>query len=200
MVAQRLTQAFRQHRDPIAGPFAVAYNHLTPIEVEILHAHGESLADAQAGSVEEHADQPGHALETRQHAPRLDSRHDDRDARRLPRANDTVNAIQRLLQNVRIQEQDRGERLVLRRGGDVLPCCQVRQERVDVLLAEPAWMHLTIEPEKPADPVEVCLLGSRAVMTSAKCSNHTVVEPRSRATKKRAPANGRSQGLRLRTA
>src|SRR5262249_20089714 len=67
-------------------------------------------------------------------------------------------------EDVLIEKQERGKRLVLRRGGDVSLRRQVTQESRDLGLAETRWVTLAAPENKALDPVHVSLLRAPAVV------------------------------------
>src|SRR5581483_553637 len=66
-----------------------------------------------------------------------------------------------------IKEEERRERLVLRRRGDVALGREPVEERGHLRRAHLRRMPPTMEPDEPADPVPVRLLGAHAVMARA---------------------------------
>lgn len=92
----------------------------------------------------------------------------DTEHRRHPhqalRAHDPVEPRQGLLQHLLVQEQQRGERLILRRRRDVPLGGEMTQERSDLRRPQFAGMPLAGKEDKAPDPLDVTLLRAGAVM------------------------------------
>jgi hypothetical protein len=76
-----------------------------------------------------------------------------------------------------IQKQDRRQRLVLGRCGDIAPHGKMGQKHRHLGLAHLRRMPLALEQDKPLDPIDVALLGAQAVMPAAQYLAHMVQQP-----------------------
>lgn len=111
---------------------AIAHDDLAAREVEVLDAQLQALLQPQARSVEQARHEPVHARQVSEHPLHLPAREDDRKPGRPARAHDRVEPGQRRLERLAVQEEDGGERLVLRAGGNLAFNGQVGQEPLDV--------------------------------------------------------------------
>ena len=74
---------------------------------------------------------------------------------------DLAQPVELAAEHALVQEEDRGERLVLRGRGDAALGGEAGQERGDLGLPHLVGMSPAVEPDEPADPAEIGLLGAR---------------------------------------
>jgi hypothetical protein len=87
--------------------------------------------------------------------------------------NDAFDAVERLLQDMLVEKGNRRQRLVLRgRGDDVLLDGQVCQETVDFGFGKFAWLVAIVKLDVSANPVDVGLFGTTAIVPDA---NHSTM-------------------------
>jgi hypothetical protein len=88
--------------------------------------------------------------------------------RRHPGAHDVAEGFDGPSEDVAVEEEERAERLRLRGGRDVLPRGEVREEGVDLGLAQLVRGALAVEGGVALHPADVRLLGAQAVMPRAE--------------------------------
>jgi hypothetical protein len=93
-------------------------------------------------------------------------------------APDTIEQRELARQHFAEKKQQRALRLVLRRSGDVQLDSQVRKKRLDMRSRQIRWMAIAMEPDEAFDPVDVCLLGTKAVVLEPDAVADLVEQPR----------------------
>ena len=132
MSLQRSRCAVRENRHAVLLTLAVAHHDLRVLEVDVLHAQSQRLHEAQPAAVQQLRDQVKRRLELREQRLHLSPRQNDRHVLRRAGANDVLEPRQLDLEYVAVQEQDRRQRLVLRRGRNPPFDREVRQEALDL--------------------------------------------------------------------
>ena len=99
----------------------------------------------------------------------------DRQPLWLAGPNDSLDPVQRLLQYVPVEEQQRRERLVLSGRGHVFLDGQMRQKSVDMAFAQFTRMRTGVKQSEAANPVDVGLFSAWAVMPGPQNLHHPVV-------------------------
>jgi len=165
MQRQRSRESIRQHRHSIFGAFAVANDDFATGEIDILHAKAHRFQNPHARAIEQAADETVNAVEISKHSLNFVRRQDHRKADGALRALDTRKPWQFGAENFLVEKEDGALGLVLRRGGDVVRNCEVRQERFDLHGAELQRMSLVVEDDKSFNPVGIRGLGAEAVMS-----------------------------------
>ena len=79
-------------------------------------------------------------------------------------------------QDVAVEEEERAERLVLRRGGDSLVGSEVREKLADLARAHLRGMALAMEEDEALDPTDVSAHGADAIMFEPQASPHLLEE------------------------
>jgi hypothetical protein len=97
-------------------------------------------------------------------------------------------AVERLFQDLVVQEQNRGQCLVLRGRRHMFFDGLMGQEAVDMFLRKLPRMTLPVELDDATDPVNVGLFSTAAVAANAKNFYCAVVEPG------RGPVGKQAQG------
>jgi len=158
----------RQHGHSILVPLATADGQLVPREVDILHPEVRAFEQPQAGAVEEHGHQAGHAVHLEEEGPNLLPGEHDREPRRALRPDHVVEPWQVLLEDVAIQEEERAQCLVLGRRRHVALDGERAEELRDLRCAHLGRMTLAMEEDEPADPRQIGTLGAPAEMPDAR--------------------------------
>src|SRR5258708_89680 len=83
------------------------------------------------------------------------ARHDGRQTLRALGPDDVLELRERQFQDVSVKKEQRGERLVLRRGAHARLYGEARKEGVDLGLAHLPGMALAVEQYEAADPADV---------------------------------------------
>jgi len=108
-----------KRRDPILVAFAGANDDLMPPEINVLHAEAGAFEKAQAGAIHEDGHEARSAAELADDSPYLVAREYDWQSHWPFRAHDVIEPRQILSEHLAIEEQQRAQRLVLRRRSDV---------------------------------------------------------------------------------
>ena len=152
----------RQHRGAVLVALAAPHGDLVPAEIDVLDAQPAALEQPQPGSVEKHQHQPRRARRARENRANLAAGKHDRNARGCLRSNEIVEPRQLLTEHVSVEEQDRRQRLVLRRGRDAIARRQGAEKCRHLLGAKCGGVSAARELVEPDHPAEVGLLGTRA--------------------------------------
>src|SRR6185369_6203687 len=104
-------------RRAITVSLAAPDDDLVPCEVDVLHTETAAFEESEPRAVEQRRHQPRRAVELCKDGTHLVAREDGRQATRRLGANEVVEPWEILPENLAIQEEESGERLVLRRRG-----------------------------------------------------------------------------------
>jgi hypothetical protein len=162
-LGQRPHAHLRQGHAPVLAALSLPHDELSAVEVHVLHAEPNALGHAQAAAVHQLDAQPVRVLQLAQDRADLALAQHHGQPPWPTRRHDPLDPRERASQDVRIQELERGERLVLRRGRDLILQRQRRQEPRDVRLAELRRVAPPVLHDEPSDPEDVGRLGTRAV-------------------------------------
>jgi len=132
MPLQRIHHSARQHRRAILLAFATPYHKLSAIEIDVFDPQLQTLFKAQASAVQQHPDDPHHAVQMREHCGHLITAKDDGKTQRLLCPDHMLNLTDLHVKDVLIQEQQRRERPVLGRCAHVSLGRQPRQKRRNI--------------------------------------------------------------------
>jgi hypothetical protein len=97
---------------------------------------------------------------------------------RLARPHYPFDSVQGPFQDVLVKEKHPCQRLVLCGRSHVFVDGEMAQETVDITLCQFARMSAAVKRKEAANPVEVGLFGTAAVMSAAQGFYHVVVKPR----------------------
>ena len=97
---------------------------------------------------------------------------------RPARADQIIEPRQTDIQDVAVQEQQRGERLVLGRGGDLPVDGEPGQEAAHLAGAHLPGVPLVMEQDEATNPVDVGVLGAGAVMPRSEGRSYAVEQAR----------------------
>jgi len=158
-------------------PFASRTRIAVRAELDVLHAQPQALEQPHAAPVEKRRDELRRPAHPADQGANLRSGQHRRQTLRPLRTNDGLERRQRLLEHVSVEEEQRGQRLVLRGGADPAVDGEVGEEGVDLRLAHLDWMPLAVKDDKAPDPRDVGLLGSETVVTRPDRQAHPVEEP-----------------------
>jgi len=151
--------------DPIPLSLGVPDDDPIRPELDVFDAHhAQALQEAQAGAVEKQRRQTAHPVESRdQRADLGPCEHRWKPPGSL-RADDVGDRRERLLEDVPIEKENRGESLVLRGGAHALADGEIRQERIDLGLPHGLRVTLAVKEHEPLHPADVRLFRPQAVM------------------------------------
>ena len=164
LAAPPVRRPLRDRCRAVLLPFAALHHDLAPIEIDVLHPQIQTLFQAHAGTVEQHADDPHRAFQVRQHQGDLLPTEHDGETQRLLGTDDVLDGANRNAEHALVQEEQGGKRLVLRRRTRVLPGREPCQERRDVSRAQVGRMRQAVKADVPADPRHVGDFRPPAVM------------------------------------
>jgi len=166
----------RHRRDTVFVSLPFADGDLAALEVQVFDPQAEGLQKPESSPVQQHPDQPFVAVQVRQEPRYFIDGQDNREPLGATGANDAFDPVERLLEDVLVEEQDRGESLVLCRGRNVFFDGQMREKAVDIAFGQLARVPACVELDVPANPVEVGLFRAAAVMPHPQNLNDAVVE------------------------
>lgn len=160
MLPKELDEAIGQDGDAILGPFTVAHNDLSLIEIHILDPQSQALDQAQAGAIKQLGDQLMRAGHRGEDLLSLFFRQDRRETFGLLGTDGVDRALQVFLEHVLVEEQQRAESLILRGSRDVPIHCQVGEVLLDLGRSHLLWVAFIVEEDEAPDPTDVGFLGA----------------------------------------
>ena len=110
------------------SPLPCAHHDLMRREVDILHPQPGALEEPQSGAIEQHGHEPRRPVERLEHCADLFARENDRKALWPRGPHQVVEPGQLDVEHVAVQEQERRERLILRRRAHLALDRQGREE------------------------------------------------------------------------
>src|SRR5207248_6706812 len=126
------------------------------------------LQEPEAGAVEQFAHQPVIAFKLAEDRAGFGRREHHWQLRRTRHAFDAVDEIQFPIEDLLIKKQQRAERLVLSRRGNISLNREMTQEIRNLLFAHLVWMSFFVKQNETARPVEVRFLGTDGVTLRAQ--------------------------------
>jgi hypothetical protein len=172
LLAQRGPGALRQRHPAVLVALALANGDLACAEVDVLHAQPHRLEQAHPGPVKQLRHQQRRAVHGCQQRPHFILRQHQRHLLRPLRSHHVVQPRHFHAQHVAVEEQQRRQRLVLRRCADLPVRRQVRQEGRQLRFTHFPRVSPPVEPDVAADPAGVRAHGARAVVPGGKCRMH----------------------------
>ena len=193
-------EASRQHgATAVLASLAVADADLEAVEVDVLDPEGGALHEPEARAVQDEGHQPGYSVDVLEQGSHLLGGEHDRDALGALGTDEGGGELGGALQDVRVQKEQRRERLILRRGADALHAGEVGEERRNLVRPQRVRVAHAVELQEAADPAAVGFLGSRAVVSDAERSSDAVEELRLRSAAVVVAVHGVAQsGFRAR--
>ena len=152
----------------VVRPLATTDSDLMAIEVDVLHAEGEGLLEAEAGAVEELAEEAEGGLEVVEEGENVAAREDRGEVLGALGALETVERRQVEFEHLAVEEDQRAEGLVLGGGRDAAAQGEVVEEGGDLDGAHLPRVTSLVEADEFAYPAEVGLLGAGGVVQSAE--------------------------------
>jgi hypothetical protein len=157
-------QARRKHHDAILAALPMTHDDRLVGKVDVLDAELQSLVDPHAGPVEQASEQAVLAVQPGHDSGDLVQTQYNGQASLNPWTPDVLQPQQVETQNLAVQEQQRGQSLFVRRRRDLTCVGQPRQKRLDLLCPEIARVAQFVESDEQANPVDVDVFGSWAVV------------------------------------
>jgi hypothetical protein len=158
--AQCVTGGRGEERRPIAVALAPTHEELAAIEVDVLHAQGEGLHEAEAAAVEKLGDEAEGRIETVEERDDLATAEHGGEMLGALGALEAVEVGYGEVEDATVEEEEGTEGLVLGGGGGVALDGEMIEESGDLGGAEGAGVAAAVEGDEGADPVEVGLLGA----------------------------------------
>jgi hypothetical protein len=168
MALEGLNEGFGEDGGAVAGALGIAEHELTLIEIQIFDSQAHALGEAQPAAVEPFGHElvgPGHAVE---HLVHLALGEHDGQAFRPFSAHGLQVELERLCEDVAVQEEQGAEGLVLGGGGAVLVTGEVGKEGFDFYLTHMARVPFAVEEDEASHPVQVLAFGAQRVMFAAQ--------------------------------
>jgi hypothetical protein len=180
------SDALRKDSHPILSTFALPHGHDALRDVDVLHAKCQTLADAEAGSVQHGRDEARGAAHLSEHGKDFCTREYLRHAVWPLGADDFIAHGEGDAKYVEVEKLKGGERLVLSRGSDVSAYREGGEKCTDLALAHSPGVTSLVERDEPADPPDICILSGGTQMTGANaranCFDQSHVEMETRGT------------------
>jgi hypothetical protein len=158
--ARHLVGAIAEPQRAIFVALSFAHDERESVEIDILHAQAQRLVDPHSGSVQQLSQQAVLALHPRKHGSDFFNREDDWQALRPFGSRHIVQPRQFHLQHGAVKEEQGGQRLVVRGGGDRPPVGEHRKVGLDLHCRHFARMPPAVKADEIARPVDVGAFGS----------------------------------------
>jgi hypothetical protein len=175
---ERRHHCLGENRHAILPTLAVANDDLRVIEVEVFHSKPQCLHEAQTASIQKLRDQMKLSFEVIEESLHIGARQNNGHSNRHPSAHDVFYPRKLNLENVAVQKQDRGERLVLGRCCDAAFDRQVRKELRDLRGRHVRRVSFAVEQNEAPNPLEIGSFCSEAVVLSSDTVAHTIEQLR----------------------
>jgi hypothetical protein len=128
-----IDEGTREHRHAVLAALALAHHDLVPHQVHILHAQLQALREPQARAVQEPRHERVLARQSAEERAGLVLREHDGQATRALGARDSIQPRHLDSQHLAVEEEEGGERLVLRGRRNMAVVGEGGKERGDVL-------------------------------------------------------------------
>ena len=128
MGAQWIDQRRGQHRDPVLRSLPPPDHDLPPLEIQILDPQCDPLHQPHPTAVQQQAKQTVHAIKPPYHPLDLLPREDHRQPRRRSPARQSAQPLERQVEHMVVEKEERRQGLCLRRLRDAPLIHQPRQE------------------------------------------------------------------------
>ena len=135
------------------------------LEVEVLRPETQRFEQAKSRAVEQAGNEQRHAAELCENGFDLTSCEDHREAHRLAGVLNLSDPRQLEIQHAAVQEEQRRERLVLSRRGDVAIRGQMGKEAANLPGSHVPRVALAVVENEPSHPANIGLLGPQAQMS-----------------------------------
>jgi len=152
----------------VVGTFATTDGDLTAVEVDVLHAEGEGLLEAETGAVEDLAEEAEGRLELLEQGHDVAAREDGGEVLGTLGALEAVERGQVEFEHLAVEEDEGAEGLVLGGGRDGATQGEVVEEGGDLGGAHLPRVTSLVEADEVAYPADVGLLGAGGVVQAAE--------------------------------
>ena len=146
-------------------------------EIDVLDAQLEAFAQAQTGAVKQARHQPSGSFQFAEQRAHFRFGKNNRQTYRPLCPHHSIQPRQFQRQHLRIKEEQRGQRLILRRRGDVALGRKMAKERADLCRPHLARMPLAGEKDETLDPVHISLFRTRTIVLGANARAHLIEQP-----------------------
>ena len=130
------------------------------LQVQVLHAESECLEEAQAAAIEQWCDQAKDAVELTDDLPDLVARQNHGQSRRRADACDDGKCTERLVDDMRVKEEQGRKGLILCGGADVVAGGERGEEPGNLVWAERGGVLHAGADDEATGPVAVRLFGA----------------------------------------
>ena len=164
--------ALGKYRHPISVALPTAYGQHTFGDVDVLDSQSESLTQPEPGAIEKGRDEARDPEHRAEHDGDFVAREHFGEPMRPLRAHDVVAHGEGESQDLVVEELQRGEGLVLRRGRDVTVHGEGGEEGADFPLAHLPRMPATMMHHKAPNPPDIRLFRRTAQMARSHAPSH----------------------------
>ncbi len=140
-----------EDRHPVLSTLAITHGDLVPLEIEVLDPEPGALEETQTRAIHQRHHQPWRTAQVAEDGDHLLAREHDRNADGGLGA-DGVEANQLAAEHFSVQEDQRGQRLVLRTSADPITRGERGEELSDLRFAHLVGGSLVVEGHEAADP------------------------------------------------
>ena len=160
----------RQEGRAVLVVFAAADDDLPAIQVDVLHAQGKGLHEAEAAPVQELGDQAKRRHEVLEKGSHLTTAKDGREVRGPMGPLEAVEVWHRHVEDASVKEKESAEGLVLGRGRGAAFDGKMVEKGGDLRGTQLARVAAGLGGKEGADPVDVGLLGAGGVVEATEGS------------------------------
>lgn len=178
LLAQLADERARHHGDAILAALPMAHDDLAAREIEILDAQAHAFHRPHPGSVEQAGDQRVRTRHERKHAAHLVAREDRGQPPGPLGPADVAEPGQLDAEHFPVEKQQRRQRLVVRRRGDVALVRQMIEECDHLFAGHLAGVTHGMEADETARPLHLRLLGAVAAVEVANATPDLVEKAR----------------------
>jgi hypothetical protein len=177
LLPQGIPELLGQNGQPVLAALALPDRQLAHIEVDVLHPQPQGLQESETRTIQQARHHGGRPLQLRQNPPNLGAGEDDRESPGLHRPHHAIDVGQRDPEDVAVEEEEGGQRLVLRRGCHPARGGQVGEKGPDLVNAHLLRMPLAVVEHVPTNPSRVRLFGAAAEVPQTAGLPHLVEQP-----------------------
>jgi hypothetical protein len=176
--AQFISSHLGQNGDAIFRSLAASDDDLAGVQVDVFHSESKCFEDAEAGSIEQDGDEAPGRREAADDRSHFVPTQEDRKADRPRCSDDALQPWHLAAENGAIEEQQRGERLILGRSRQVLFDCEMAEEGGHFSLAQFGGVPSSMVLDEADGPLDVRSFCPPAVMARSDSVTNSVEELR----------------------
>lgn len=175
---ERLFEPGGQEGDALAHAFAFADADLVVAKIDVFNAKAEGFQETQATAVKEMNHEAVVAFEMGKDGARFGTGEDDGELGRAADAFDPGDEGEFAVEHLTVKKEEGAEGLILGGGGDGAIDGEMTEEGGDLGFAHGAGMAFAVEEDEAANPIEIRLFGTDAVVFDAEVPADAVEELR----------------------